>query len=258
MTHLSPILSPNLAALTGIAHGFFTRIGGVSSGLYATLNGGIGSDDEPHLISENRARMARHIGVDAASLLSLWQHHSADCLIIDAPFDLANRPKADAMATRTKGIGLAIGTADCGPVLFADAAAGVIGGAHAGWKGAFTGVLGATLDAMETLGARRDRTIAVLGPTISKTAYEVGPEFQARFLAQGVANSKYFVASSRPQHAMFDLPAYIIDRLTAAGVGMAVNLDVCTYASRDLFSYRRTTHRGEADYGRQMSVIALV
>jgi YfiH family protein len=162
------------------------------------------------------------------------------------------------MATRTKGIGLAIGTADCGPVLFADAEAGVVGGAHSGWKGAFSGVLDATIEAMETLGARKERIVAVLGPTISRRAYEVGPEFVTRFVELEPANGRYFVPSDKPGHAMFDLPAYIIDRLNSAGVGKAINLDVCTYSSPHLYSYRRMTHRGEPDYGRQMSAIALV
>ncbi|MCA0422585.1 MAG: polyphenol oxidase family protein, partial [Proteobacteria bacterium] len=169
-----------------------------------------------------------------------------------------NRPKADAMVTRTPGIGLAIGTADCGPILFADQDAGVIGGAHSGWKGAFTGVIEATLDAMEGLGAERARILAVLGPTISRNAYEVGAEFVTRFAEAQGANEVYFSPSTRPGHAMFDLPAYIIARLARAGVGRAVNLDICTYGNERLYSYRRMTHRGEPDYGRQMSAIALI
>ena len=254
-----PILSPDLAALPGIRHGFFTRAGGVSSGIYGSLNGGIGSNDDHAKVLENRARMARHLGVDPAHYLSVWQYHSPDALIVETPFDMANRPKADAMVTRQKGIALAIGTADCGPILFADAQAGVIGGAHSGWKGALTGVIESTLDAMETLGARRDRIVAVLGPTISASAYEVGPEFVSRFVEGAPANARWFAPSATPGHAMFDLPGYIVARLARAGVGKAVNLDICTYGNEDrLFSYRRMTHRKEPDYGRQFSAIALV
>lgn len=256
-----PILSPDLAALApfGVRHGFFTRAGGVSTGLYAGLNGGIGSSDQPALVAENRARMARWLGVAPDFYLSVWQHHSPDVLVVDKPFDMANRPRADAMVTRTRGIGLAIGTADCGPILFAEAEAGVVGGAHAGWKGAHGGVIEATLAAMERLGARRQKIVAVLGPTISAAAYEVGPEFVARFTADTPENARYFHPSVRADHALFDLPAYIVARLNRAGVGMAINLNICTYGNEArLFSYRRMTHRGEADYGRQMSAIALV
>lgn len=256
-----PILSPDLAALAsfGVRHGYFTRVGGVSQGLYAGLNGGIGSSDQPALVAENRARMARWLGVAPDRFLSVWQYHSPDVLVVEQPFDMQNRPKADAMVTRTRGIGLAIGTADCGPILFADGAAGVVGGAHAGWKGAHGGVIEATLAAMEGLGARRERIVAVLGPTISAAAYEVGPEFVTRFTADAPENARYFRPSTRPDHAMFDLPGYIVTRLVRAGVGTAVNLDICTYGDEArLFSYRRMTHRGEADYGRQMSAITLV
>lgn len=257
MTGPNPILSPALA-LPGIAHSFFTREGGVSCGLYTSLNGGIGSNDAPADIAENRARMARHLGVAPDAYLSVWQHHSPDCLIVERPFDMGQRPKADAMATRIRGIGLAIGTADCGPVLFADAQAGVIGGAHSGWKGALTGVLESTITAMEGLGAQRGRIVAVLGPMISARAYEVGPEFVARFTAAEGGNERYFRPSAKAGHSMFNLPAYIVDRLVRAGVGQALNLDICTYGDDRLYSYRRMTHRGEADYGRQMSAIALV
>lgn len=257
MSAPNPILSPDLSVVAGIRHAFFTREGGVSTGIYDSLNGGIGSNDSAAAIAENRARMARHLGAEPSHYLSVWQHHSPDCLVVEAPFDMANRPKADALATRTKGVALAIGTADCGPVLFADGEAGVIGGAHAGWKGALTGVLESTISAMEGLGAKRARIVAVLGPMISRRAYEVGPEFVARFTDAEPGNGRYFIASPRDGHAMFDLPAYIIDRLNRAGVGKAVNLDVCTYGSDRLYSYRRMTHRGEADYGRQMSAIVL-
>lgn len=253
-----PILSPDLSALPGIRHAFFTREGGVSTGIYDSLNGGLGSDDAPDAVRENRARMARWLGVAEDHYLSVWQHHSPDVLVVETPFDMTNRPKADAMVTRTRGIGLAIGTADCGPILFADAAAGVAGGAHSGWKGALTGVIEETIAAMERLGAVRTRIVAVLGPMISRNAYEVGDEFVARFTAVDAGNARFFRSSVKTGHAMFDLPAYIMMRLERAGVGTAVNLDICTYGTDRLFSYRRKTHRAEPDYGRQMSAIALI
>lgn len=257
----NPILSADLAALAanGIRHGYFTREGGVSTGVYASLNGGTGSSDQPDHVAENRARMARWLGVAPDHFLSVWQYHSPSVVVVETPFDMQNRPKADAMVTRTRGIGLAIGTADCGPILFADGEAGVIGGAHAGWKGALGGVIESTIAAMEGLGAERGRIIAVLGPMISGAAYEVGPDFVAQFLAATPDNARYFVPSTTSGRSMFNLPAYIVARLGRAGVGKAVNLDICTYANEDrLYSYRRMTHRGEADYGRQMSAIALV
>ncbi len=254
----NPILSSRLSALKGIRHAFFTREGGVSERHYASLNGGIGSSDVPESIVENRARMAAHMRVPKVRLVSVWQHHSPDVAVVDAGWDVTQRPKADAMVTCTPGYALAIGTADCGPVLFADADAGVVGGAHSGWKGAFNGVLEATIGAMESLGAKRSRIVAVLGPTISARAYEVGPEFVARFSAEEAANLRWFQPSAKTDHAMFDLPGYIVWRLEQAGVGHAENLDVCTYGNEDrLYSYRRMTHRGEPDYGRQMSAIAL-
>lgn len=254
----APILSPDLSALPGVRHAYFTRAGGVSGGVYATLNGGIGSDDETALVLENRGRMADWMGVARSHLVSVWQHHSPDAIVVETPWPQNERPKADAMVTNRPGIALAIGTADCGPVLFADAEARVVGGAHSGWKGAFTGVLDSTVAAMERLGARRERIIACLGPTISAAAYEVGPEFIARFIAADAANARYFGASLKSGHGMFDLPAYIGARLNGLGVGRVLDLAVCTYGNEDrLYSYRRMTHRGEADYGRQMSAIAL-
>jgi polyphenol oxidase len=208
-------------------------------------------------VLENRRRMAAHLGVQPDHLVSVWQVHSGDCLPVTAPW-LGERPKADAMATATPGLALGIATADCGPILFADAKAHVIGAAHAGWQGAFKGVMEATLDAMEALGAHRGDITAVIGPMLSQRNYEVGPEFVARFLAQDAAHSRFFAPSQRPAHAMFDLPAYNVQRLERAGVGMVVDLGFCTYADEQRFySYRRTTHRQEPDYGRLISAIAL-
>lgn len=253
-----PIRSTMLDEAGGpaIRHGFFTRRGGVSSGLYAGLNVGIGSKDDRDSVTENRARVARWMGVAPDRLISPFQVHSADAIVVDAPF-AGERPRADGIVTDRPGLAVAVVTADCGPILFADAQAGVVGAAHAGWQGAFSGVLEATVEAMESLGARRSRIAAVLGPSISRANYEVGPEFVARFVAAHGTNATYFVPSIKPGHAMFDLNAYTVDRLAALGVTAGL-LDRCTYAEEDLFfSYRRTTHRKEPDYGRQISAIVL-
>jgi YfiH family protein len=200
--------------------------------------------------------VATWMGVAPELLLTAYQIHSPDVLTVRGPFE-GERPKADALVTDTPGVALGVSTADCGPVLFADAEARVIGGAHAGWKGALSGVLENTVIAMEKLGASRDRIVAVLGPSIGPGNYEVGPEFIERFESDDPANRRYFVSSPTAGHATFDLNAYTIDRLSRAGV-RAEKLDRCTYAEEDLFfSYRRTTHRKEADYGRQISAIVL-
>lgn len=253
-----PILSPLLdqARTQGIRHGYFTRIGGVSEGIYRGLNIGTGSADDQTMVRENRSRVAAWMGVEADSLLTVHQVHSPDVVVAREPFS-GDRPKADAMVTDIPGLAIGAVSADCGPVLFADPDARVIGAAHAGWKGAFTGVLENTIAAMEDLGAARERIVAVLGPSIGPENYEVGPEFVERFLAADKDNQLYFALSPAPGHAMFDLNRYTIDRLRRAGVA-AASLDMCTYAREDLFySYRRSTHRKEADYGRQISAIVL-
>lgn len=244
-------------ALPGLRHAFFTREGGVSEGIYASLNGGLGSNDAPDAVAENRRRMVEALGAEA--LVSLHQVHSAEAVVVEAPFAPDTRPKADGMATRVPGLALGILTADCGPILFADAEARVVGAAHAGWKGALTGVPEATLRAMEGLGARRERTVAVLGPTIGRDAYEVGPEFVARFREADPAHGRYFTPSAeRPGHAFFDLPAFVTARLRAAGIGTVADLGLCTYSDEARFySYRRTTHRSEPDYGRMIAAIVL-
>lgn len=237
-------------------HGYFTRIGGVSDGIYRGLNIGTGSSDDQTLVAENRRRVADWMGVPADHLLTAHQIHSPDVVVAREPF-AAPRPKADAIVTDRPGIAIGASTADCGPVLFADDEARVIGAAHAGWKGAFTGVLENTVAAMEGLGARRDRIVAVLGPSIGPDNYEVGPEFVARFVEADAGNERYFSPSRTVGHSMFDLNQYTVDRLRKAGV-TAEGLGRCTYAEEDLFySYRRTTHRKEADYGRQVSAIVL-
>ncbi|MFL5157142.1 MAG: peptidoglycan editing factor PgeF [Microvirga sp.] len=251
------IQAPALASHSGIRHAFFTRQGGVSDGIYASLNGGIGSSDEPAKVQENRRRMAAALGAKHDALISVHQVHSPDAVIVEGPWR-GERPKADAMVTATPGLALGITTADCGPVLFADAEARVIGAAHAGWRGAVTGVLESTLTAMERLGARREKIVAVLGPTISQNAYEVGPDFIRRFAEEAPGHVRFFREAEKPDHAMFDLPGFIGARLEAAGVGEFINLGLCTYFDEErFFSYRRTTHRKEPDYGRLISAITL-
>jgi YfiH family protein len=248
-----------LTKLNGIRHGFFTRSGGVSPGVYATLNGGIGSKDAPEHVSENRARMAKALGVRSDHFVSAYQIHSPDVVTVEKPWPHDQRPKADAMVTKMPGIALGISTADCGPVLFADAKARVIGAAHAGWRGAFTGVLEATVTAMEKLGADRKRIVAALGPMIRQQNYEVGPEFVTRFREAGDNNMKFFAPSVRKDHAMFDLADYATMRLERAGITTIEDLKLCTYAEPErFFSYRRMTKLGETDYGRHINAIALV
>ncbi|MBD3764465.1 MAG: peptidoglycan editing factor PgeF [Rhodobacterales bacterium] len=242
-------------ALRPLRHGFFTRKGGASSGIFAGLNCGPGSSDLAEAVAINRARVAQALEVAPEALSTLHQVHSAQVVTVTDP--LAPRPRADAMVTATPGVALAVLTADCQPVLFADAGAGVIGAAHAGWRGAFDGVLEATVDAMERLGARRAQIVAVIGPTISQAAYEVGPEFVDSFLDDDRDNARFF-AQGRGDRALFDLPAYGLARLRAAGVGHAEWTRHCTYRDPGrFFSYRRATHAGEADYGRLMSAIRL-
>ncbi len=254
-----PIQSPRLAALSaaGILHGYFTRAGGVSEGpLYRGLNVGLGSHDSREAVHENRRRVAAWFGADPARLATVHQIHSPDVVTVDGTYDGA-RPEADALVTATPGLILGVLTADCGPILFADPEAGVIGAAHAGWKGAFGGVLEATVAAMEALGADRTRIAASLGPSISRRNYEVGQEFYDRFLAHDPDYVRFFTPATRAGHFMFDLPALTVKRLTDAGVA-ADNLDICTYPDEDrFFSYRRTTHRAEPDYGRQISAIMI-
>lgn len=240
----------------GIRHGYFTRIGGVSDGIYRGLNIGTGSSDDKANVAENRRRVAEWMGVETSHLLTAYQIHSPDVIVAREPF-AGERPKADAIVTDRPGLAIGASTADCGPVLFADTAARVVGAAHAGWKGAFTGVLENTIAAMESLGARRENIVAVLGPSIGPKNYEVGPEFVSRFVEADAANERYFSPSANAGHSMFDLNRYTVDRLATAGV-RAEALGRCTYAEEELFySYRRSTHRGEPDYGRQVSAICL-
>ena len=248
------IITAENLRLPGIAHGFFGRTGGVSGGIYASLNCGPGSKDVPAAVEENRQLVRRSLG--AESLNTLYQIHCPTAVTVDASWKAA--PQADAMVTKTRGIALGILSADCAPVLFADAEAGVIGAAHAGWKGALAGVTDSAIAAMEALGARRDRIAAAIGPCISQTNYEVGEDFRAKFIAADSGNARFFTAGTRAAHHQFDLEAYVAFRLRAAGVANVSRLAACTYAREtDFFSFRRATHRGEADYGREISAIVL-
>ncbi|MGL5113841.1 MAG: peptidoglycan editing factor PgeF [Beijerinckiaceae bacterium] len=254
---LDPVHAPTLSVLPGIRHAFFTREGGISQGLHASLNGGLGSKDAREHVLENRRRMAAHLAVTAENFIGAWQVHSAEVVEVSGPWE-GERPKADALVTATPGLAISVATADCGPILFADGKAGVIGAAHAGWQGAFKDILENTLAAMERLGARRaDMTVAI-GPMLSQRNYEVGPEFVERFNAQNAGNAAFFARAERQGHAMFDLPAFVRRRLENAGVGMVDDTSLCTYADEARFySYRRATHRREADYGRLISAITL-
>jgi polyphenol oxidase len=249
------IIAPHLQ-LKNITHGFFTREGGHSSGIFSSLNCGLGSGDDIAVVTKNRNVVAQALGVENSNLISAYQVHSADVIVVDAPFP--ERPKVDGLVTATRGLALGILTADCGPVLLADEKAQVIGACHAGWKGALTGITDSIIAEMEKLGARRSHIVAVLGPTISQRAYEVGPEFPAPFLRVDESDKRFFIPSVKKDHYMFDLPAYLVNRLKTSGVGQAHDLGLCTYADEQrFFSYRRATHRAEKDYGRLISAIAL-
>ena len=245
-----------LSALPGIAHGFFGREGGVSSGLYDSLNCGPGSMDGRDSVRENRRRVAAMLDAEAR-LVSLAQIHSPFVHVVGPDWDTDTHPEGDGLATATSGLALGILTADCGPVLFADAEAGVIGAAHAGWKGALGGVLEATVAAMESLGATRDRIAAAIGPCISGANYEVGEDFRARFLESQPGHARFF-KPGKPGHCHFDLEGYVAERLAELGLRSIEPLGVCTYpAENGFFSFRRTTHAGEPDYGREISAILL-
>lgn len=250
--------SSRLAAIGGIRHGFFTRQGGVSEGIYASLNGGVGSNDAAERVAENRARMAKALDVAPERFLTAYQIHSPDVVVAGEPWTHETRPRADAIVTATPGIAIGVSTADCGPVLFADREKRVIGAAHAGWRGAFTGVLEATIAAMEKLGAARERLTVALGPMIRQASYEVGPEFVTRFVAAEPEYTRFFKHAGADGHAMFDLAGFIAWRLQQAGVGDIDDLGLDTFADPDRFySYRRTTKRSEPDYGRHINAIAL-
>ncbi|MEL3891280.1 peptidoglycan editing factor PgeF [Ferrovibrio sp. MS7] len=250
------LTAPVLASLAGIRHGFFTRRGGVSEGLYASLNCGPGSADAAENVAENRRRVAAALG--AGGLASLYQVHGREVVVVDAQYDITARPKADGLVSRQRGVALGVLAADCTPVLFADAQAQVIGACHAGWRGALAGVTDATIEAMEQLGARREHIRAAIGPTIRQQSYEVSEPFRAEFTAADAANADFFGPGKREGHWQFDLPGYLARRLGNAGIAFE---DLCRDTlsePENFYSYRRMTLNKEADYGRQVSAIALL
>jgi len=247
-----------LSNLPGIRHAFFTRAGGVSQGIYESLNSGVGSNDDPANVTENRARMAASLGVAPERFLTAYQIHSPQVVTVEAPWSPSERPKADAIVTHTPGLAIGVSTADCGPVLLADPEARVIGAAHAGWRGALTGVIEATVAAMETLGAKRDRMVAAAGPMIRQPNYEVGQDLLDRFVAVEPSNVRFFIRANRPGHMMFDLAGYVVSQLRRAEIAQIEDIGLCTYANpAQFYSYRRATHLAEPDYGRHVNAIVL-
>ncbi len=249
--------SPLLSAIPGLGHAFFSREGGVSDGIYAGLNGGLGSNDDPAAVAENRRRMAAQMGVPPSHFLSVHQIHSPDAVVATGPWQGASRPRADAIVTGTKGLAIGITAADCGPLLLVDPNARVIGAAHAGWKGALTGIVESTVEAMEKLGAERAGIVAAIGPLIRQPSYEVGNEFVERFMEQDAENALFFLPAAREGHAMFDLAGFIRKRLENAGVLVIDDIGIDTYSDERFFSYRRSVHRREPDYGRHVHAIVL-
>src|SRR5215470_16668868 len=251
-----PLIAQCLAEFAGAAHGFFTRQGGVSQGGYASLNCGLGSKDDPAAVRENRARVAAALG--AHRLITAHQVHGATAIVAREAWRHEDRPRADAIVTATPGLAVAVLTADCAPVLFADPEARIVAAAHAGWRGALGGVIEATLATMEKLGGRREHIRAAVGPAIGQAAYEVGPEFEAEFLGSDAASGQFFSRQGPHRRHHFDLASYCAQRLLRAGVGIVRTLAPCTYAHPDdFFSYRRSRAQNEADYGRQISAIVL-
>jgi YfiH family protein len=248
----------SLTNLPGVRHAFFTRAGGVSKGIYESLNSGVGSNDKPENVNENRARMAASLGVTADRFLTAYQIHSPTVMVAEPPWSAADRPRADAIVTRTPGLAIGVSTADCGPVLMTDPEARVIGAAHAGWRGALTGVIEAAIAAMETLGAKRNRIVAAVGPMIRQPNYEVGQDLLDRFVAAEPDNVRFFAPAQRPGHRMFDLAGYVVSTLQRAGIERIEDIGHCTYADpAQFYSYRRATHRAEPDYGRHVNAIVL-
>jgi YfiH family protein len=260
MCSVERLTSTVLAGKRELQHGFFTRQGGVSRGIYASLNCGPGSSDDGAHVTENRARVMAALGSAGAcqGLNTLAQVHSADVVQLRQALPAGRYPRADALVTDAPGVVVGVLAADCVPVLFADTAARVVAAAHAGWKGALAGIIDATVASMGELGARAERIVACVGPCIQQQSYEVGAELRQRFVTADADNGAYFRGSRRAGHFMFDLSKYVAHRIEAAGVAGVERLEVDTYTNeRDFFSYRRATHGGQPDYGRQVSVIAL-
>jgi YfiH family protein len=251
------VVSPLLSAIPGLRHAFFTRDGGVSDGIYESLNGGLGSSDDPANVRENRRRMAEQMGVAPEHLLSVHQTHSPDVVVASGPWQSASRPLADAIVTRTEGLSIGATAADCAPILLVDPRARVIGAAHAGWKGALTGIMESTVETMEKLGAERSGIVAAIGPLIRQRSYEVGSEFVERFIEADAENALFFLPAAREGHAMFDLAGFVRMKLENAGVLMIDDIGADTYSDERFFSYRRSVHLNEPDYGRHVHSIAL-
>ena len=250
--------APSLAGIDGVAHGFFTRLGGVSEGIYASLNCGPGSNDDAANVTENRARIARALGAEPGRLVSVYQKHTNTAVVAQKPWTKDKMPEADAIVTSTPGLAIGILTADCAPILLCDPEARVIGAAHAGWRGAKMGIAEAAVEAMTGLGAKPERIRAAIGPAISQGAYEVGHDYKEQFLAAEPDSEAFFIIDEGSGEPHFDLPGYVAERLARAGVGEVIDLGFCTYYDETrLFSYRRSQHHGEDDYGRQISAIVL-
>ena len=250
------VQAPILAGMDGVAHGFFTRLGGTSEGIYGSLNCGFGSRDVPDSIAENRARAARLLGAD--TLIGVYQKHSGTAVVANKPWSHNKVPEADAIVTSAPGLAISVLTADCAPVLLCDPDARVVGAAHAGWRGALSGIVESTVEAMTGIGAQPNRIRAAIGPTISQGAYEVGHDYQAQVLGQDPESETFFAIDEGSGEPHFDLPGYVAERLSRAGVGETFDLGLCTYYDETrLFSYRRSQHHGEDDYGRQISAIVL-
>ena len=255
---LSPIEAENLAVLPGVRHGFFARAGGTSAGIYAGLNCGLGSNDEPAIVLENRRRVGAHLGGVYDGVVTLYQVHGATALSVDQPVPRDNLPKADAVVTKTPGLVVGVLTADCAPILFADPQAKIVAAAHAGWRGAVAGIIESTIAEMERQGAERSRICAALGPCIHQPAYEVGPDFEAELLARNPSDERFLARAHPDAKAHFDLPGFVLARLAAGNIASVVNASTCTHANESLFfSFRRTTQRKQDDYGRQISAIVV-
>lgn len=250
------IKAQNLESIGGIKHGFFTRNGGHSAGIYSSLNTGLGADEDSDTVLKNRRVVANQLG--ASDVITPYQYHSNVVLVVEKPWDWQSPPKADALVTNKPSIAIAVNTADCTPVIFLDLSGDTIGVAHSGWKGTVGGVLEATVAAMESIGAKRSNIVAAIGPTISQANYEVGPEFFEQFVSDNPKSADLFIPSIKEHHWMFDLPRCVEQRLISLGLAGIENTNLCTYADEGrFFSYRRMTHRGEPDYGRQMSAVVI-
>jgi len=253
-----PLLAENLQDLSGVRHGFFTREGGVSRGIYASLNCGIGSNDDTQSVLENRRRVARYLEGTSDGVVTLYQEHGTTARVVSSPLPREALPRADAVVSKTPGLVIGVLTADCAPVLLADPEARIVAAAHAGWRGAAAGIIENVVAEMERQGASRSRISAAVGPCINQDAYEVGPEFEAEFLSRCPENRRFFVPAASAGRLRFDLPGFVLHRLAETGIGSLLALTSCTYENESLFfSYRRKVHRQEADYGRQISAIVV-